>query len=185
MLTDDQIERFSRHILLPEVGGKGEERLLASSVVVSGDGAAAECCAAYLAAAGVGRVVWNGDAAPLFLEDRAQRGDGPFELAVELGARGPEALQFVRAGLSGETGTLARGPCRDCLELAVPMAPFTERPELGAVAGSLAATESLLALVRVEGLGGRVLALDAGRGKATQRTPPRCAKCEGRLENAP
>jgi adenylyltransferase/sulfurtransferase len=63
-LTDEQIRRYARHILLPDVGGRGQERLLAASVTVEvGPGRDAEVAAlAYLAAAGVGRLRLAGDA---------------------------------------------------------------------------------------------------------------------------
>ena len=38
MLTEDQIQRFSRQILLHEVGGLGQERLLSSAIAVEGQG---------------------------------------------------------------------------------------------------------------------------------------------------
>ena len=37
-LTDEQINRYSHHIILEEVGGKGQEKLLSSSVLVIGSG---------------------------------------------------------------------------------------------------------------------------------------------------
>ena len=37
-LTDDQIERYSRHILLSDVGGKGQEKIMAAKVLVIGAG---------------------------------------------------------------------------------------------------------------------------------------------------
>ena len=54
--TEEQIERYSRHIILPEVGGKGQARLLNSSVFVLGAGGLGSPSLMYLAAAGVGKI---------------------------------------------------------------------------------------------------------------------------------
>ena len=54
--TDDQLERYSRHILLPEVGGVGQEKLLEASVLIVGAGGLGAPMLQYLAAAGVGRL---------------------------------------------------------------------------------------------------------------------------------
>jgi molybdopterin/thiamine biosynthesis adenylyltransferase len=54
MLTETQIERYSRQIILPEVGGRGQERLLSASVAIVGTGPANSAVMVYLAAAGVG-----------------------------------------------------------------------------------------------------------------------------------
>ena len=59
-LTERQIRRFARHILLPEVGGKGQERLLAAAVRIVGERALADLADAYLQAAGVGTAVEPG-----------------------------------------------------------------------------------------------------------------------------
>lgn len=53
-LTEEQIERYSRHIILPEVGGKGQEKLLAGKVLLVGAGGLGSPSGLYLAAAGVG-----------------------------------------------------------------------------------------------------------------------------------
>jgi molybdopterin/thiamine biosynthesis adenylyltransferase len=55
-LTDAQRDRYSRHILLPEVGEKGQEKLLKSKVLLLGAGGLGSPAAVYLAAAGVGTI---------------------------------------------------------------------------------------------------------------------------------
>ena len=54
--TDEQINRYSRHIILPEVGGKGQKKLLESKVFLVGAGGLGSPAAFYLAAAGIGKI---------------------------------------------------------------------------------------------------------------------------------
>jgi adenylyltransferase/sulfurtransferase len=64
--TEEQIERYSRHIILPEIGGKGQERLLKSRVFVLGAGGLGSPALLYLASAGVGTIgVADGDCVEL------------------------------------------------------------------------------------------------------------------------
>jgi len=56
MLTEEQIERYSRHIILKEVGGKGQQKLLDAKVMIIGAGGLGSPIALYLAAAGVGTI---------------------------------------------------------------------------------------------------------------------------------
>ncbi|MDH4128986.1 MAG: molybdopterin-synthase adenylyltransferase MoeB, partial [Spirochaetota bacterium] len=55
-LTQEQIKRYSRHIVLPEVGLEGQERLLESRVLIIGAGGLGSPLSVYLAAAGVGTI---------------------------------------------------------------------------------------------------------------------------------
>ena len=70
-MREDQIRRYARHVLLPDVGGRGQERLLAAQVAVDlTAGPAAVAAVAYLAAAGVGRIALLGDG-PISADDAA------------------------------------------------------------------------------------------------------------------
>ncbi len=55
-LSDDQLERYARHIILKEIGGEGQRRLLGAKAVVIGAGGIGSPAIQYLAAAGVGRL---------------------------------------------------------------------------------------------------------------------------------
>ncbi len=74
MLTDTQIERYSRQIILPQVGGRGQENLLSASVAVV-DPDNGGTVARYLAAAGVGSLTVVGGS--------IERGGGSMATRIE------------------------------------------------------------------------------------------------------
>lgn len=64
--SEEQIERYSRHIILSEVGVEGQEKLLNSKVLIIGTGGLGAPAAMYLAAAGIGTIgLVDGDAVDL------------------------------------------------------------------------------------------------------------------------
>ena len=89
-LSDDELERYARHIVLPQVGGVGQRKLKAASIAVVGAGGIGSAVIPALAGAGVGRLtiidsdvveLSNLHRQPLFREDDA--GHPKAELAAE------------------------------------------------------------------------------------------------------
>lgn len=56
-MNDQQLLRYSRHILLPEIGIEGQQRLLKATALIIGVGGLGSPIAIYLAAAGVGKII--------------------------------------------------------------------------------------------------------------------------------
>jgi ThiF family protein len=197
MLTDPQIERYSRQILLREVGARGQTRLLAARVALAGSGRAAAAAALLIGRAGVGALDLADDVPPLpelSPECRARRWSdlaaAPLpDLTVDL-AEGRAARAGRPAVLGAHDGrrvrVLALGgrPCAACVDP-------THRPCADAPAANplTAPVESALgALVAAEALrlllgpasGGRAstLALDGGVPDVSEIAPSAgCPAC--------
>ena len=89
-LTDDELERYARQIVLPQVGGVGQRRLKAASVAVVGAGGIGSAVIPSLAGAGIGRLTiidddvvdrTNLQRQPIFRDDRV--GQSKAQLAAE------------------------------------------------------------------------------------------------------
>jgi len=89
-LSDDELERYARHIVLPQVGGVGQRELKAASVAVIGAGGIGSAVIPALAGAGIGRLTIIDDDVvelanlhrqPLFREEDA--GQPKAELAAQ------------------------------------------------------------------------------------------------------
>jgi hypothetical protein len=171
MLDDAAIERWSRQILLPEVGGRGQSRLLAARVAVTGDGAAAAIVRDLLARGGVR----NGDGGDVLVEV-----DTPPRYVT----RGTVVVRATTRGAGGTVWTLVGRPCGLCLA-DVGDAGGPPDPVLDGIAaqalGALTANEVLCALLVPPSAGrGHRIDIAAGRYEAiAPRTSGACDACGG------
>lgn len=200
MLSDAQIERYARHILLREVGGVGQERLLAASVRIEGLGQVGSWAVLYLALAGVGRIsLADGRPVPELglapLLDAGAAGEGREEaLARALEAHNPDVRFSVGAGKPREgdadesfLSAAEEGPrlwarasgARIGLGWVEAQPPCARcfpadapRPETAALAGSLAASRLLSHLLFGESEPG-LLGIEDGREEVIAPCPHR------------
>jgi hypothetical protein len=95
-LTDAQIDRYSRQIIVPHVGGRGQERLLAARMLIAGDARDIEAPLAYLVGAGVGTICLKLSAdQTLFTEKRELNSDVTIALADQSYGRVDLALVII------------------------------------------------------------------------------------------
>ena len=118
-LSDEQLDRYARHIVLKEIGGEGQRKLLAARVTVIGAGGIGSPAIQYLTAAGVGNIrVVDDDSVTLdnlqrqVLFGSADVGRGKADVAAEAVARlNPDvAFEGLARRLDGENvGELLHG----------------------------------------------------------------------------
>lgn len=118
MLREDQVQRYSRQILLREVGGRGQERLLARPIEVRGDDAAFSVAASYLAAGGSPVRVSGKLAASFVTADTlaAFNPDTGSPLPTWCTVSGSPSADTEAEIVAGASGVVFRGPgvCRAC-----------------------------------------------------------------------
>ena len=198
MLSDAQIERYCRQIILPGFGSGGQERLLGASVAIHGDGDAAVLCASYLAGAGVGTLAIRGFARPgtraraLGVDDEvattiadlvARRNadcrvvtdltDPTLAIALDdaLPASLPASAAFLWATTALQRVRLERfSPGRGCLDCVRALGSTAVTEDVGSLA-TLAALEALRILTTGDlGSGAELASFDIARG--TSATTP-------------
>lgn len=174
-LSDAEIERFSRQIILPEVGAVGQGRLRRAHVALAGHGALVEIAALTIAGLGVGRMTLHGGARRL-REDLADL-DPDLDLTLSgapLGAAGAAFLvgcnltateidragqPLLAAGIDAGGGWLVEGDSATCAGCAARQAASAHR------SGDAGAQLAMAAAVAVGSLAGlavlrRCLGLD-------------------------
>jgi hypothetical protein len=100
-LSDGQIERYSRQIIVPRVGGRAQERLFAARIALIGDSRDLAAPLAYLAAAGAGTlapIVTDGASAARTLVEEALNLNPDSRVDVAGAAPGRATLALVIAG---------------------------------------------------------------------------------------
>jgi molybdopterin/thiamine biosynthesis adenylyltransferase len=150
MLSDAQIERWSRQILLPDVGGRGQELLLAARVALGGSGAIAAGAGDLLERAGVAVTAATAPGEPNVVIDLEPDVATSAALARRAVAAGVPLVRGRLAGAAGWVFTLVGRPCGLCVAedpLAVAgMAGPLAAPAAQAL-GALVAAETLAVLL--------------------------------------
>ena len=192
-LTDAQIRRYARQLVMKEFTGAGQERLLGSRVLAYGAGTSLELCVLYLAAAGVGGVHVSAQERPadeLFRRAAALNPDctvshgahgvRPDAVADFLQDAGPAAtrqiagalragIPYVKAMRAGGAAVVKRwvagDPCPGCLlnSLGRRQVDLIGAPD-HAVAGPAAAAMIITGLLGIDAGAHRAVLMDAPAG---------------------
>lgn len=204
-LSNKQIERYSRQIIVPGIGGTGQERLLAAHLVIVGEFLDLEPVLAYMVGAGVGRISLVTTAAsmdfPADLVDLMHEHNP--DVAIEIVAITPADAQLVLAiiGSAGASASarkvcdaggnaiilarldeppriavmLSRPPCIDCTDADL-FAPFSSRSVNAGAIVMMATTEAFKFLAG-QSITSRPMVLEFDGYKSTSRELSGTADC--------
>jgi hypothetical protein len=171
-LSDAQVDRYSRQILLAEVGGRGQARLLDACVAVAGDGAATRLAATLLGRAGVGTLAVTAPVADPGPDCRVVPDDVAADLAVAFTRHGlvaAPATVLVTGGSPPAVLACVGQPCAACADVPAPPGDETDL-----ALGALAAAEALRLLLLSPPVGRRTT---LGDGWLTAVALPPTAGC--------
>jgi len=181
-MTPDSIKRYARHLVLKEIGGPGQQALLAARVVIIGAGGLGGPVGLYLAAAGVGHItiIDDDDVEASNLQRQVQFITTDIGLPLVSGALG----RFNGQVSVFNNGTSA--PCYQCLVPDIP--PDSETCAtvgvVGALAGVVGSVMALEVIKLITGAGqslsGRLWLYDGLAAESRTITLPKdpdCAAC--------
>lgn len=176
-LSEEQIVRFSRQILLTEVGGAGQLKLLGSGARVAGRGPAPWTAAAYVAAGG-SPVDPNG-ALPARVDELGFWADGPTGGTLITSIVGPGAA----VPSTGAVAIIAEehvvfggaGTCRACLDRSRADSAKRPRPEDADLLGAVAALAHQRFALGSSDAGVLRITADGGLAREPLARCPRCA----------
>jgi hypothetical protein len=197
VLTDPQIDRYSRQIILPEVGGRGQERLLAARIALLAENEDLTPALNYLAGAGIGTIRLDpaaGDGAlsraaagmrelnPDVSVEVAPRQGAADEMLVVLAGTNRTIEAARRANQSGEHRRVifarlgepylvaileSRPPCLACAHDGL-LAAIAHRGPLGALVAMVAAAETLKSLLAVASQPSRLIEFNGYESRSSE-----------------
>jgi hypothetical protein len=205
-LSDPQIDRYSRQIIVPAIGGRGQQRLLAARLLIAAEPSDLQPLLSYLVGAGVGTIYLHappGSPMPdrTIAEMRALNPDVTVALAEELSAsadsvlvlagsamaleaaaklaRRPQtaALILARLDFPGKIAVIpAAPPCPACAGL---LAPFAGRAETAGLIAMVAAAESFKLLAGMTPQSATILEFEGYESRARELTGTPGCPCSG------
>jgi hypothetical protein len=204
-LSNAQIERYSRQIIVPEVGGRAQERLLDSRLLIAGELSDIQPALAYMVGAGTGTILMHtpaevAAASRVIAEMRTLNPDAKVTPATDLGeaahaililagnaaalsaartlSRTPRTatLIFARLDRPGKIAVMGEPPpCLACADADL-LAPFGARADTAGFIAMVAAVEAFKILIGLKPPASMIVEFDRYRSETHQAKPAGNAK---------